>query len=74
MLVNFLFITELGELSGTKLRKDESQTVKLKCGSTVKWPWKVECGHRHKMIMLRYDTNVQGRVNAIKRSEYCNAN
>ena len=74
MLVNFLFITELGELSGTKLRKDESQTVKLKCGSTVKWPWKVECGHCHKMIMLRYDTNVQGRVNAFKRSEYCNAN
>ncbi|KAL9958500.1 hypothetical protein ACROYT_G035526 [Oculina patagonica] len=55
---------ELGELSGTKLRRDDSQSVKLKCGSTVKWPLKVECGHCHKMIMLRYDTNLQERVTA----------
>lgn len=70
---SFFLIVELGKLNGSLLNKDESQTVKLKGGRTVNWPWKVQCGHRHKMIMLCYDTNVVGRVNAFKRREYCDA-
>ncbi len=60
-------ILELQKLNGSKLIRDMQQTVKLKSGATVMWLWRLECGVCHKTLMLRYDADLKGRINAFQR-------
>ncbi|CAB4003668.1 Hypothetical predicted protein [Paramuricea clavata] len=58
---------ELKKLNGSKLRKEGTQTTKLKSVGVVKWLWRIECGYCKKSIMLRYDSDSKGRINAFQR-------
>ena len=64
------YLIELAKLNESKLKKDGTQTTKLKNGKDVLWPWKVECGLCNGLTMLRYDADLKGRVNAFQRRKY----